>query len=81
MWQIKGKLKKSFSYNYLQRQRSQNIKPIFFENGAIYIFNRILFKKTKNRIIKPFEIFEMDKLRSIDLDTAKDLIHLRKIFK
>ena len=78
---FKGKLKKSITFNYLQRQRSQNIKPLFFENGAIYIFNCILFKKIKNRIIKPFEIFEMEKFKSIDLDTVKDLIHLRKIFK
>ena len=81
LWQVKGKLKKSITFNYLQRQRSQNIKPLFFENGAIYIFNCILFKKIKNRIIKPFEIFEMEKFKSIDLDTVKDLIHLRKIFK
>jgi CMP-N-acetylneuraminic acid synthetase len=81
LWRVKGSFKKSITFNYLKRQRSQNINPLFFENGAIYIFNCILFKKIKNRIIKPFEIFEMDKFKSIDLDTVKDLIHLRKIFK
>ena len=81
LWQIKGKSKKSVTYNYLKRQRSQNINPFFFENGAIYIFNCGLFKKIKNRIIKPFEIFEMNKFKSMDLDTVKDLINLKKMLR
>jgi CMP-N,N'-diacetyllegionaminic acid synthase len=81
LWQIKNKIKKSISYNYLQRKRSQNMRPLFFENGAIYIFNCILFKKIKNRIMKPFKIYEMSKFKSIDLDTKNDLIHLRRILK
>ena len=57
------------------------MRPLFFENGAIYIFNCILFKKIKNRIMKPFKIYEMSKFKSIDLDTKNDLIHLRRILK
>ena len=79
VWKINNKFIKSFSYNYLKRQRSQDIKPLFYENGAIYIFNCNLFKKKKNRIIKPFDIFEMSKNNSIDIDTKEDLDLLNKI--
>jgi CMP-N-acetylneuraminic acid synthetase len=54
------------------------MKPLFFENGAIYIFNKKKFMKKKNRIIEPFDFFLMPKFRSLDIDTKEDLLILKK---
>ena len=54
------------------------MKPLFFENGAIYIFNTKKFLKQKNRIIQPFDFFLMPKCRSLDIDTKEDFLILKK---
>ena len=77
IWKKIGSVKNSISYNYKKRTISQKMKPLYFENGAIYIFNRNKFMKKKNRIIKPFDFFLMPKFRSPDIDTKEDLITIK----
>jgi CMP-N-acetylneuraminic acid synthetase len=77
IWKKIGSVKKSISYNYNKRAISQKMKPLYFENGAIYIFNKNKFMKKKNRIIKPFDFFLMPKFRSPDIDTKEDLITIK----
>ena len=55
------------------------MKNLYFENGAIYIFNLNQFKKEKNRIMKPFGIFTMTEKNSLDIDTKEDLEILKKL--
>jgi CMP-N-acetylneuraminic acid synthetase len=78
IWEKSGRTKKSISYNFKKRIISQKMKPLFFENGAIYIFNKKKFMKKKNRIIEPFDFFLMPKFRSLDIDTKEDLLILKK---
>ena len=77
IWKKIGSVKNSISYNYKKRTISQKMKPLYFENGAIYIFNKKKFMKKKNRIIKPFDFFLMPKFRSPDIDTKEDLITIK----
>ena len=52
--------------------RTQDLKPIYFENSNFYIFNRKNFLKIKNRIgVKP-KMFNMNKLESFDIDDIED---------
>jgi len=81
IWKKKGKTFDSINYNYKKRVMSQNMEKIYFENGAIYIFNFEKFKKYKNRIIKPFDIYLMSEKKSIDLDDHEDLKTLKKYEK
>ena len=78
IWEKRGRTKKSISYNFKKRIISQKMKPLFFENGAIYIFNTKKFLKQKNRIIQPFDFFLMPKCRSLDIDTKEDFLILKK---
>ena len=78
IWEKRGRAKKSISYNFKKRIITQKLKPLFFENGAIYIFNKKKFLKQKNRIIEPFDFFLMPKYRSIDIDTKEDFLILKK---
>ena len=51
------------------RKRSQDLKKIYLPNGAIFIFNLNKLKhKRQFDISKGFEIYEMDKSSSIDID-------------
>ena len=63
----------SISFNFKNREKSQDMNYIFHENGAIFIFNVKKFLKAKNRIFNKFDYFEMKKINSIDIDTKEDL--------
>lgn len=78
-WKKEHKSLKSVTYNFNKRLISQKMKSLFFENGAIYIFDVEKFKKNHNRIIKPFDIYLMDEMNSLDIDTKEDLKLLKKM--
>ena len=79
IWKKKNNSFNSISYDHKNRIKSQNIKNLYFENGAIYIFNSNQFKKEKNRIMKPFGIFSMTEKNSLDIDTKEDIEFLNKL--
>ena len=70
---------KSLSYNFQNRIRSQKLKNLYYENGAIYIFDCKKFKKIKNRIMKPFGTYLMSEQNSLDLDSKDDLVFWEKV--
>lgn len=83
LWKIRVKNNKVFNdigQNFAKR--SQDLKKIYKPNGAIFIFN---LKKLKHKnqfdISKGFEIYEMDRLSSIDIDDNFDLILVDLILK
>ncbi len=75
----KYKKLKSLSYNYKNRKRTQDMKNLIFENGAIFIFNAKGFYKFKNRLFGKIGFFEMEERQSLDLDTKYDFNLLNKI--
>ena len=60
-------------------QRQQAI-PSFIPNGAIYVISKGSFERNKNLINIESVGFEMDELRSIDIDTEFDLLLARQIW-
>lgn len=81
IWKRIKKKFQSISFDYRNRKMSQVMEKVYFENGAIFIFNKIKFLKFKNRIFGKFDIYEMDKSKSIDIDEVKDLEKLKKILR
>mgnify|MGYP005686563381 FL=1 len=55
------------------RPRTQDKIPFFVENGAFYVFGASNFQLTNCRIHGKVGEFEMDEIRSIDIDLQKDL--------
>lgn len=78
IWSDIKKLK-SISYNYKKRQRTQDMKNLIFENGAIFIFSSKGFYKNGNRLFGKIGFYEMNEDQSLDLDDLKDLKLLNKI--
>lgn len=72
--------KKSLTYNYKSRKNSQFMDRYFFENGAIFIFNKKIFLKKKNRLFGKIGFYIMNKYNSIDIDDKEDLKIARKLY-
>ena len=58
----------------------QQANPTFIPNGAIYIISKGSFERNLNLINVESVGFEMDELRSIDIDTEFDLLLARQIW-
>ena len=58
----------------------QQANPIFIPNGAIYVISKPSFERNMNLINVESIGFEMDELRSIDIDTEFDLLLARQIW-
>lgn len=78
IWTNNNKLK-SLSYNFKKRERTQDMKNLIFENGAIFIFSTKGFYKAQNRLFGKIGFFEMEEKQSLDLDTKQDFNLLDKI--
>jgi len=59
----------------------QQLPKAYLPNGAIYICNIDEFLKTKNLFKQPLEIFEMDIISSIDIDTKEDMKKVSNLLK
>ncbi len=62
-------------------KRRQDRDPEYVINGAIYITNVNQFLKTGKIIIGKTELYEMNEMNSIDIDTPFDLWLAEKIFR
>ncbi len=77
-----GKIKdtKFISFNYEIGQRSQDLEPLYFENGLLYITKASLI--LKNNIISetsyPFEVNHI--FATVDIDTEEDLEYAEYLF-
>ncbi len=59
---------------------TQNIKPLYSVNSAIFLASKDIMKENRDRVgIKPY-LFEMDRLKSIDIDWPEDFEIAEKIY-
>jgi len=75
---------KPINHNPQELLRTQDLEPLYEENSNFYIFSKEAFKNAENKRIglKP-QIFEVNKLESIDIDEPEDfvlaeLLHIHK---
>lgn len=74
IWQKNSKDNlESVNYDYTNRQRRQDRKHQFVENGSIYVFRKDSFKKTKNRIHGKFDVSLMEPWKNFEIDSLNDL--------
>ena len=63
----------SITYDPHNRGRRQDRKPLYLENGSIYIFSKELFFKEKNRLGGRIGMYEMPMECSYEIDSMKDI--------
>lgn len=63
----------SFSYDYKNRGRRQERKPLYLENGSIYLFKPLVLEKYGNRLGGKISSFYMDYWKSYEIDKKEDI--------
>ena len=71
----------SSNFNHNKRQRTQDMKINYVENGAIFIFNIKKFLKKNNRLFGKISFSKMDIINSFEIDNHNDLKIAKKIGK
>jgi N-acylneuraminate cytidylyltransferase len=65
----------SITYNYKSRNNRQKDKPLYWENGSIYVLKSHVIKEYNNRlggnigryVMEPWQSFELDEIEDIEL--------------
>lgn len=65
--ELKGK-----TFDPFNRGRRQDRKPLFLENGSIYVFTPALLRKTGNRLGGKIARYTMDYWKSFEVDTMEN---------
>lgn len=86
LWQgDPGTEMKSITFDYLNRGRRQDRKPVYLENGSIYIFKKELIMNTSNRMGGRIGVYEMPFSHSFEIDSYEEVeiceFYLKKIIE
>jgi CMP-N,N'-diacetyllegionaminic acid synthase len=63
----------SVTYDYKNRKRRQDRKPMILENGSIYIFKSAILRRERNRIGGKIAVHLMENWQSLEIDDPKDV--------
>ena len=73
IWKKEDNKYSSMSYDYKSRGRRQDRKPLFLENGSIYIYKPSVLYEYKNRLGGNIGIYEMPFSCSYEIDSYSDI--------
>ena len=82
-WEIKNEIAIA-NYDYINRPRRQDMKENdikYIENGSVYIFTKMNFKKSKNRLGGKIGYYIFPEEYSFEIDSINDWISLEQIAK
>lgn len=60
---------------------TQELPPIYEENSCIYIFTKEILEQKHNRIGNRPQLFEIDKVEALDIDTPEDFVISEMFYK
>lgn len=72
LWEEVDGIAKSINYDYRHRQRRQDMKPQYVENGSIYIFKPWVLKDLGNRLGGKISMFLMSEAANWEIDSILD---------
>ncbi len=72
LWEEVDGIAKSINYDYRHRQRRQDMKPQYIENGSIYIFKPSIIKELENRLGGKISLFLMSEAAGWEIDSILD---------
>ncbi|MBT5307426.1 MAG: acylneuraminate cytidylyltransferase family protein [Candidatus Scalindua sp.] len=64
---------RSVNYDYLNRQRRQDVSKQFIENGSFYLFRPELLRRHNNRFGGNIGCVEMDSWKMFEIDISEDI--------
>jgi len=72
-WHEEGGVLKGKTFDPFNRGRRQDRKPLFLENGSIYVFKPALLRKAGNRLGGKIARYSMDFWKSFEIDTVENI--------
>ena len=63
----------SLNFDFLQRKRRQDMKPLYYENGSIYVFKPDILEKYGNRLGGKISVYYMEPWQMVDINDNADL--------
>jgi N-acylneuraminate cytidylyltransferase len=72
IWKKAGNGFTSLTFDYNNRKRSQELEPIYYENGSIYIFKPEILKQYCNRLGGRIAVYLMKPWQKADIDDLDD---------
>lgn len=72
LWHVPDGRLASLNFDYTNRPRSQNLPPLYMENGSIYVLKPWVLRQFGNRLGGRIAYHEMDPLSAVDIDTPAD---------
>jgi len=73
IWRKSGRKLGSLTYDYKKRGRRQDRKPLYLENGSIYVFKPSVLNKFNNRLGGRIAISIMEYWKSYEIDRVEDI--------
>lgn len=81
-WEMSGAITaRSINYDYRNRQRRQEIKETFIENGSFYVFKTSVLKEFQNRLGGRIGVFKMPRHKMFQIDEFEDINLCEAIIK
>ena len=80
-WKKENGVLESLSFDYKKRNRRQDFKVHYVENGAFYFFKTKSFLNNNNRLFGKIGIYLMPKLRSLEIDDLDEFNFAQDYFK
>ena len=62
-------------------ERTQDLPPIYEENSCLYLFSSETLRERKNRLGHRPQLFETDRLESMDIDEEADFLMAEVLYK
>ncbi len=85
LWKKDNNELQSFSYDYKNRGRRQERKPLYLENGSIYVFSKEVLETYDNRLGGEIGMYPMPFHCSYEIDSIEDIpiceFFMKKILK
>lgn len=81
IWSLRDGVPSSVSYDFRERRRTQDMDPLFVENGSIYVFKPWVLEQHGNRLGGRIAFYEMDRRSLIDVDDESDIAVCRSLLE
>ncbi|MCL4237367.1 MAG: acylneuraminate cytidylyltransferase family protein [Anaerolineae bacterium] len=72
LWHVPAGRLTSLNFDHTHRPRSQELAPLYMENGSIYVLKPWVLHQFGNRLGGKIAYYEMDPLSAVDIDTLAD---------
>jgi N-acylneuraminate cytidylyltransferase len=81
IWEVKDGSMNSVNYDWRNRQRRQDIKQRYVENGSFYLFRPEILRKFSNRLGGRIGRVEMDSWKLFEIDNGTDFRKCEALMK